>query len=135
MMKYIGNYRDYKQAFELVNLYEEIIAQHGFGDTGKAKEHVIETKRAIRKYRDKIAEDAEMEHLVKSYDIDGYILLQRMPNAFDDMDDAEEYFDEYMRIRPTYSAYDCTGRPFTEWHKIVKRNDEWWCYHSIGFDV
>ena len=29
--------------------------------------------------------------------------------------DVREYIDEYIRVRPPYSAYDCTGRPFTAW--------------------
>lgn len=34
--------------------------------------------------------------------------------------DVREFIDEYIRIRPPYSPYDCTGRPFTmyvHWHR------------------
>ena len=134
-MKSINNYRDYKCAFEIVRLFEEMIAEHGVGDTGKAKEHIIETKRAIRKYRNKIAEDAESRRIVKDYGIDGYVVLERVPHDFESKSEADDFFDEYMRIERPYSMYDCTGRPFTSWYRMVNRGGAWWCYHSIGFDV
>lgn len=34
--------------------------------------------------------------------------------------DVREYIDEYIRVRPPYSPYDCTGRAFTwmvDWHR------------------
>lgn len=37
-----------------------------------------------------------------------------------DDDDVREYIDDNIRIRPPYSPYDCTGRPFTmyiNWHR------------------
>lgn len=35
-------------------------------------------------------------------------------------DEVREYLDEYIRVRPPYSPYDCTGRAFTwmlDWHR------------------
>jgi hypothetical protein len=51
-------------------------------------------------------------------------------------EEAEVMFREEEFIPKTYSAYDCTGKAFTAWHKLYQKpNGEWWCYHRVAFDI
>ena len=75
------------------------------------------------------------ERIVSSSD-SSVVYLQEMPIDPDaSYEDAEDYFEENVRI-PTYASdYDCTGRDFTQWHWTVFRNGKWMVYHSVGMDV
>lgn len=103
----------------------------GLGDT----EHIQNLKRKLRQWtREDEGDEYRDVCIVKDYGIDGYIELVQL-GAFDSKDEAEEFFDDYIRIVPRPSMYDCTGQAFTCWAKIFQRRGEWWAYHSVGFDV
>ena len=130
-MENIRNYREYRTAWEMLNIYAEMIAEHGFENIEKAKNRVIETKRAIRKYRD----EKDERHIVRDYGIDGFVELVELPNGIENAEQAEEYCETCLRIEAPYSAYDCTGAWFTSWIKPVERGGKWYAYHRISVDV
>lgn len=80
--------------------------------------------------------------IIKDYGIDGYIEIVSIPEVFDEIEDsktdgpgAESFFRDFIEIQAVPSAYDCTGQSFTEWHKLVKRNGQYWAYHKVAIDV
>lgn len=73
--------------------------------------------------------------LVKDYGIDGIIELVSIPAVFDNVKDADDFFKDFIHIGIRYSAYDCTGQPFTSWYKLFNRNGQFCAYHRIAFDV
>ena len=107
-------------------------------DMDSYNDFVNEIKKEIRDYYKR--EKDKKEWLIKDYGIDGCILLIELPSEInsvkiDSFELAEEYFKayEYRKCRP--SMYDCTGQSFTSWYKIIKRNNKFYAYHCIGFDV
>ena len=48
--------------------------------------------------------------------------------------EAEEIVGETW-IEPTYSAYDCTGRPFSVSMDFYDVPGGTWIYHFVGYDV
>lgn len=121
----IRNKYDLRLAYELLNEYKEF----GWEDQQKT----VDLKKKIRLYLRKSCS----ETIIRDHGIDGYIILLQLPEFLDDesMEDAIEWFKSECYIRPTYSAYDCTGRPFTNWYKVFRRLGHWFAYHSVAFDV
>ena len=72
---------------------------------------------------------------VKDNGIDGFVNLFPLPEDIETMEDAERYFQEEEYIPMRYAAWDCTGKPFTKWHKVFVRHGRFWCYHAVGMDV
>ena len=89
-------------------------------------------KRNIRQYVSKPTSD---RRIIKDYGIDGAIFLYPLPVEIRTAEKADAYFrqEEYMG-RPR-SAFDCTGRPFTSWYKIIERRGRYWVYHGVALDV
>ena len=107
-------------------------------DMDSYNDFVNKIKKEIRDYYKR--EKDRKEWFIKDYGIDGGIVLIELPSEInsvkiDSFELAEEYFKayEYRRYRP--SMYDCTGQSFTIWYKIIKRNNKFYAYHHIGFDV
>lgn len=107
-------------------------------DMDSYNDFVNEIKKEIRDYYKEREKDRK-EWLIKDDGIDGGIVLFELPSEInsikiDSFELAEEYFKayEYRKCRP--SMYDCTGQVFTSWYKIIKRNNKFYAYHSIGFD-
>ena len=105
-------------------------------DTDSYNNSVYKIKKEIRDYYKR---DERKEWLIRDDGIDGGIVLFELPSEInsikiDSFELAKEYFEayEYRRCRP--SMYDCTGQSFTNWYKIIKRNNKFYAYHSIGFD-
>lgn len=108
-------------------------------DMDSYNDSVYEIKKEIRDYY-KEKEEERKEWLIKDDGIDGGIVLFELPSEInsikiDSFELAEEYFKayEYRKCRP--SMYDCTGQSFTSWYKIIKRNNKFYAYHCISFDV
>lgn len=108
-------------------------------DMDSYNDSVYEIKKEIRDYY-KEREEERKEWLIKDDGIDGGIVLFELPSEInsikiDSFELAEEYFKayEYRKCRP--SMYDCTGDSYTSWYKIIKRNNKFYAYHYIGFDV
>ena len=102
----------------------------------KGKQRLEEYKNLVRNYRDRAEIESYQRRIIKG-DFDYYIELQALSSDIgpDNKELADEYFRHYYYIHPTYSMYDCTGKPFTEWYTLVYRDHRWWAYHCVGFDV
>lgn len=126
-MEYISNAKKYREAWIMRRFIEQTIAELGNGE--KARAYLDDLKRSIREYRDR-----PTLNIIKEYGIDGFIELDALPEQIETELDAEEYFEENMRLVCTPSQYDCTGQLFTSWHKLVKRRGRWYVYHAIACD-
>lgn len=140
-MNRISNERDYRIGYELLRTLTE--------DGGKSLEnYVAELKRNLRQYASRkpvyhVGMGFTCERrIIKDYGIDGYIEIVSIPEVFDKIENsetdgpgAESFFRDFIEIQAVPSAYDCTGQSFTEWHKIIKRNGQYWAYHKVAIDV
>lgn len=98
----------------------------------KDEEEIKERKRSIRIYFKN--QSRKLKKRVFDADYDGATFLIELPEEIKTKEIAEAWFEanEYCECMP--SQYDCTGQEFTAWHKLVKRNGRWWCYHRVCFD-
>ena len=116
---------DLRLAYELLTIFK---------DAGKAYSvKADEMKRQIRSYNSL----QYSSRIVCDDGIDGYVELIQVPYCFDSFskEEVENWFDDNCTYGPIHSAYDCTGRPFTSWFKVFRRQGHWFVYHSVGFDV
>lgn len=126
----VTNARELRMAYEMLDYYQQMLPTVSKNDL--YEEHIKEMKRTIRAY---LKKPDDGRRIVRDDGIDGYVLLLPLPAFIQDMAQAVEWFGSEEYIQPTYSAYDCTGRPFTNWFKIFWRRDGFWAYHSVGFNV
>ena len=120
----------------------EMLAVLEANEKGPSINNLIpQLKKELRHYahRDNM-EDVGMgfkvEHrIIKEYGIDGYIELVSIPAVFDNENDAVDFFFGFIDIPFIPSAYDCTGRPFTDWYRLIKRRGQFYAYHRVSFDV
>lgn len=122
--------RDLKFAYGFLSILEKEASNQK--ENEKLQKSIVDLKKEIRAAVNKAADD---RRIVKEYGIDGYIELIALPERLTDLENAIEYFEDVEKIyyRPTY--YDCTGQAFTSWYKVFKRNDRFYAYHSVCFDV
>ena len=104
--------------------------------TGKvwAEDIVKDLKKELRRFFRKKAQKSD-RRIVKDNGIDGYIELIELPDRLRTLEEAKEYVEEYEVMEIVPSAYDCTGRPFTSWTKTFERNNRFFAYRSVCFDV
>lgn len=95
------------------------------------EDEAIEIKRRIREYTNRTSDRT----IVRDYGIDGFVSLIELPEYLKSEEDATEYFEETEYIPSRCSLYDCTGRAFTQWYKIIKRRGRFLAYHSVGIDI
>lgn len=126
----IRNRDDLKNAYILLNCFKRFVAEN----EGSAEHIVSQIKGAIRSYYKKEKTEREMR-LVKSYGIDGFIVLTELPEFLQSVEEAREYFEKEKMLVCKPSAYDCTGQSFTVGYKIVERQGKLWVYHHVGCDV
>lgn len=119
---------EYRSLFTYESLKKELINLTGVTSTECCDKLIIDQKRKIRKVVNKIPD----RRYIRS-DLDSYIELIYLPKEITSEEIAEEYFDAYER-REIHSAYDCTGKLFTVWHKVCKFGNRWYCYHCIAID-
>lgn len=100
----------------------------------KTNPFCLKLKKQIRNFNNK---PEPTSWVVKDYGIDGYIILQLLPEFLNQysIEEVKEYFEEQEAIQCPNSLYDCTGRFFTSWYKIFRRRNRWYAYHSVGVDV
>lgn len=98
-------------------------------------QYEIHIKEEIRRYN-KAQQEGIIGTIIKDYGIDGYVSLEKLPDQLNgsDIDDVNEWFEEHRAYPEIRSAYDCTGRPFTNWFKCFRRRGHWMAYHSVGYD-
>ena len=133
-MHRITNKSQLEVAYVLLRYYAEKTDQLKLSDHDKAllDENIKEVKQEIRRYNNQPVNETRV---IKDYGIDGYVLLEPLPERITLPDAAEEYFMDVHYIPEPRSMYDCTGKPFTVWHRIIHRHGRYWAYHSIAFDV
>ena len=121
----IRNNEDLRLAYELLSVYKK----SGRGDCPKAEE----LKKRIRSY----LHLPHCSRIIRDDGIDGYVKLIQLPEFLnsESKEEAIEWFERECYIEPVRSAYDCTGRPFTNWYKVFWRLGHWFAYHSVSFDV
>lgn len=123
----IRNSKNLRDAFKIVHFFKE----NGQGTLPT----IIDVKREIRAYLGEEADSRLYRRIIKE-ESDYYVELITLGEDDGETEaEAEAYFRETEFIPVTYSAYDCTGRPFTCWYKIFKRRGLWMAYHCVGFDV
>ena len=120
---------DVRRNYEMLLLYDEVWQKFQY----KNEEEIKELKQSIRIYFKN--QSRKLEERVFDADYDGATFLIELPEEIKTEEIAEAWFEgnEYCECIP--SQYDCTGQAFTAWHKLVKRNGRWWCYHRVCFDV
>lgn len=132
----IRNSSDLKYKYILLNFANKLLREkdNQYLDMDNLNNYIVKSKKEIREYYKK-ENEKRFERIVKDNGIDGYIILFELPKEITSLESAEEYFKchEYRECRP--SMYDCTGQAFTSWYKIFKRNNKFYAYHSISFDV
>ena len=132
--------KDYRDAYDWIAMLEKALAANGFGKPDFVRDDIIEQKREMRRWANMdSAVDVGMGFMVDSRVVqreeEDAILLQSIPEVFDDEASAEEFFEEFLKYHYYPSPYDCTGQTFTRWHKLFKRGGRYWVYHAIGMDI
>lgn len=122
----VRNYEDVKVAHDIIAFYKMMAADHP-----EIEQKIRELKRDIRKFYKRPAVEGL---IVKDYGIDGGIMLIPLPEDLT-ANNVDDYFMSRCYIHPTHSFHDCTGRPFTNWYKIIKRHGRYYAYHCVLFDV
>ena len=130
-----------KTSFKMGYVFLATLEANEQGDPAMTDFLIPELKKELRHYahRDNL-DDVGMgfmveRRIVKEYGIDGYIELISIPAVFETVSEADEFFRDFIYLRAYPSVYDCTGKPFTGWYKLFKRNNQFYAYHRIEFDV
>lgn len=97
---------------------------------------IADRKRKIREYH-RTREANKDPYLANVFriDNDGYtekIVAEAGPG--EGVEDMENFFMEHYYIEAPHSWYDCTGKPFTAWHRTFKAGNLLICYHRIVID-
>lgn len=115
------------------------IIMRKFGRIAGCESLIEEVKRALRQYAKHNSHIVEAdgytyEHrLTRDYG-DGFVELVTMPDSIHDKQDANDFFDAYIKRECVWTPYDCSGQLFTAWHHIFKRNGRWCVYHCVACD-
>ena len=131
-MEPIRNDRDFRLGYVILLYATERMAEEG-GDTHTRRKRIVELKRNLRRYAHR--EIDFDRRIVKDYGIDGFISLERLPDDFKDLEEAEQFFREFKVRHYRPSPYDCTGQWFTSWFKVFQRNGGYYAYHAVSVDV
>lgn len=88
-----------------------------------------------REYREKCIGNKQKAAwtLVKDFGMDGFIIKTFVPKKLT-IDERFEITDMEWRAVP-YSAYDCTGYPFSTQLSFYEVPTGTWIYHHISYDV
>lgn len=122
-----------RQRYEHVQMLTELRDMHSDPATiAFANDLIAEEKKTIRRIL-RTSSPKEECHMVRDNGIDGAWLRIKMTGA-DSREAAEDQFLSEYYLEPIASAFDCTGRLFTSWYKIVQMHGDWYAYHSICRD-
>lgn len=131
-MMTIQNDRDFRIGWEiLVDVLERVGKESG--NTHRRRKRIVELKRNLRRYAHR--EIGFEPRVIQDNGIDGFVLLQRLPDDFRDLAQATEFFEQFMTYEYRPSPYDCTGQRFTSWFKVFRRNGGYYAYHAVSVDV
>ena len=131
-MKFVKNDRDFRVAYELLDILSSKESAARVGGAEKLAAVIIDLKKSMRAYAHR--EIGYESRIVKDDGMDGYISLERLPDDIRDLEQAKEFFERFMTHHYRPSAYDCTGQAMTNWFKVFPRNGGFYAYHSVSFD-
>ncbi len=121
-----------RAAYSFVRTLKEVTVP--VENVARRDRHIADVKREIREFTHRAASH---NYIVEERGCDGYIELVQLPEELDTANkvDAAEWFraNRYLEYFPT--PYDCSGQKFTNWFKLVRRQDHWFAYHSVSIDV
>ena len=123
-----------RDAYKAIKMFDE------FKSEGAVKDLTDEIKREVRRWTHKVNGDSFFDgdverRVVKEYGIDGFTELVTLPEGIDNDEYASKFFHQYVYMEPDNSMYDCTGKAFTGWYKLFKRNGRYCAYHMVCMDV
>lgn len=130
-MKYVKNDQELRIAYEILGILADKTDR--VDNPEKLAQHIIETKRAMRRYTHR--EIGYERRIIKDDGMDGYLSLERLPDDIRDLEEANRFFERFMTHHYRPSAYDCTGQAMTNWFKVFRRNGGFYAYHSVSFDL
>ena len=116
---------------ELRWMYKQVLI---LSDCPTQADYVKSVKREVREFNKQEPD----RHIIKEYDISGYIELVELPDFIKDESEAKWWFMNYHYISDTLvkgCGRDCTGYAFTSWYKIIQRRGQFYAYHWVAFDV
>ena len=130
----IRNKHDLKTAYAMLRILTEN-KQYG------RKESIDELKREIRKYVHFNNNELDLGYwkvyyrfVASSRDGEDYWELIGCPDWVESIEDAEEFFEEHIKIPIVYTYYSPTGWRFTSDHHCFKRNGKYYLYHRVSID-
>lgn len=131
----------FREGYKLLALLNDIRFAKDV-DKSMVDEYEQDVKRELRRWahRDTDVMDVGMgfmveSRIVKDDGIDGFVALLALPKVLDTEEEAQEFFDAFIRIDYRPSMYDCTGQAFTGWYKLFRRDGRFYVYHSVNYDV
>ena len=130
----ITNTAELRQAYDDLSLLEMIARDPRCQKPEKAAQMIADTKRKIRAYQSGRDGDGMERRIVKDNGLDGYAELVALPESVHSLRAANEFFDDYIKLVCTWSAYDCTGQLFTGWYHIFQRHGRYFVYHGVCCD-
>ena len=122
----INNSRELRVAYEVLMEIESLKA--------KKTEKIYDLKRRIRDFL-RERESELKQWCIKNYGDGTAIFLEELPEHIKTESEARDWFEYNKYIESPHSAYDCTGKRFTVWFKIVCRRGKYYAYHYIACDV
>lgn len=129
----IKSYREVKFAYEMINIFTEADNKT---PTEGVKNLIAQYKRNCREFYKSQRDYFEMEsRVIKQNNYGSVTILTKFPSYIKSMEEAEEYFKEYLYKKCYYTPYDCSGQIFTVWYSIFKRNNEYIVYHCEAMDI
>lgn len=114
-------------------LYKEVrLLEEQARETGNdsMNDFVVEMKREVRR-RNRVTRGGRVFHDTGV----SYIRVEAFPPEIQTREDAEYYFNTYMRMEYVPSAYDCTGQLFTFHYHVGMLGGKWVLWNWIALDV
>lgn len=97
---------------------------------------LVNIKRDLRRKSRLSSTPEDIKIFQRENEWDAYYEYFGFPEEVKTIEDARQFFNEYIRIELPYSSYDCTGRPFTAYAKFYDFGAEGIaCLHRIDLDV
>lgn len=129
----IYNDNDYKAFWYLLRELMADIENGEREDTPKLRDRIATYKKTMREY---LRNRQKHGRFTPAYNWNDTIVNKfYLPDSISNIGEAERYFDEWERIVPPSSPYDCTGEQFTTWHRIFYVKGRYLCYHAVAIDV
>ena len=139
-MMRVRNSKEYREAHAWIRLLEEALERNGFGKPEGIRKEIADQKREMRRWANRssaidVGMGFKVERRIVKNDFESGIVLESIPEVFDDEESATEFFEDFLKMEYQWGPYDCTGQIFTTWYKIFKRNGQYWAYHAQAMDV